>query len=376
MTIAVHRPARPVASLQGESDVPEDLPRLPDGATLDLVVLNNAACSTRPELFHPEPGDVKAERAAKRLCGRCPVQWECLKMALATNDEHAIMGGTTPAERSRLRSSYKVSRWRGQSREQVLADQALAETFRQARVERSRLFQDASAAVRAHELACQVGVWRTALALGLNNSDELVEVLEHWGLPPVPRRKQRSTVAEDRAATTAAFELVNQIGWYKAGQQLHTSQKTLRAAFATWGLGEPAGKPWQEAREFRRDRSAAEDALRLAVELGTDRAAEQLQTTRATPVPGVGPVGAGTADRSTRGRQGSQRAADRPQRRPDGRAGSSVQAALHREGGCRAEHGGGWLRRSEFSRPANAPRCDPRGVLHVLVWSPGWSLRS
>src|SRR6266498_3843867 len=173
MTIAVHRPARPVTSLQGESDLPEDLPRLPEGASLDLVVLNNAACAKRPELFHPEPGDAKAERAAKRLCGRCPVAWECLKMALATNDEHAIMGGTTPAERSRLRSSYKVSRWREQSREQ--------------------------------ELACQVGVWRASLALGLNNSDELVEVLEHWELPPVPRLKQRSTIVEDREATTAAF---------------------------------------------------------------------------------------------------------------------------------------------------------------------------
>jgi WhiB family redox-sensing transcriptional regulator len=282
MTITVHRRARVVTGLQDESDLPEDLPRLPDGTTLDLVVLNNAACSKRPELFHPEPGDVKAERAAKRLCGRCPVAWECLKMALATNDEHAIMGGTTPAERERLRSSYKVSRWREQSREQVMAGEASAAAFRQARAVRSRLFEDASAAVRAHELACQVGVWRASLALGLNNSDELVEVLEHWELPAVPRLKQRSTIAEDREATVAAFELVNDVGWYKAGRQLHATQDTLRAAFATWGLGEPAGKPWQEAREFLRDRAAAEDAMRLAMELGTDKAAQQLQTTRRT----------------------------------------------------------------------------------------------
>jgi WhiB family redox-sensing transcriptional regulator len=282
MTIAVHRPARPVTSLQGEGDLPEDLPRLPSGATLDLVVLNNAACGTRPELFHPEPGDVQAERAAKRLCGRCPVQWECLKMALATNDEHAIMGGTTPAERTRLRSSYKVSRWRAQSREQVMAEEASAETFRQARAARSRLLEDASAAVRAHELAGEVGVWRAALALGLNKSDDLVEVLEHWELPPVPRRKQHSTITEDREATTAAFELVNQVGWYKASRQLHAKQETLRAAFARWGLGEPAGKPWQEAREFLRDRAAAEDAMWLAVELGVEKAAERLATTKAT----------------------------------------------------------------------------------------------
>jgi len=203
-------------------------------------------------------------------------------MALATGDEHAIMGGTTPAERERLRSSYKVSRWREQSRGQVMADEASAAAFRQARAARSRLFADASAAARAHELACQVGVWRASLALGLNNSDALVEVLEHWELPPVPRLKQPSRIAEDRAATTAAFELVNEVGWYKAGQQLHTAQETLRAAFATWGLGEPAGKPWREAREFLRDRAAAEDAMRLAGEVGVVRAAEELQTTRRT----------------------------------------------------------------------------------------------
>jgi WhiB family transcriptional regulator, redox-sensing transcriptional regulator len=252
------------------------------GAMLDLVVLNNAACSERPELFHPEPGDVKAELAAKRLCDRCPVQWECLKMALATNDEHAIMGGTTPAERTRLRSSYKVSRWRAQSRQQVQADEALAATYRQARAARSRLLADGSAAVRPHELAVEVGVWRAAMALGLNKSDDLVQALAHWGLPPVPRRKQHSRVAEDREATEAAFELVNQVGWYQAGRQLHATQATLRAAFATWGLGEPAGKPWQEAREFLRNRTTAEDALRVAGEVGVVKAAEELATTRRT----------------------------------------------------------------------------------------------
>jgi hypothetical protein len=116
----------------------------------------------------------------------------------------------------------------------------------------------------------------------LNNSDELVEVLKHWELPPVPRRKQHSRITEDREATAAAFELVNQVGWYKAGRQLHAQQETLRAAFARWGLGEPVGKPWQEAREFLRDRSVAEDAMRLAAEIGVVRAAEQLQTTRRT----------------------------------------------------------------------------------------------
>ena len=63
---------------------------------------------------------------------------------------------------------------------------------------------------------------------------------------------------------------------------MHATQATLRAAFARWGLGEPAGKPWQEAREFLRDRSVAEEALRLAAEVGVVRAAEELGTTRRT----------------------------------------------------------------------------------------------
>jgi hypothetical protein len=120
------------------------------------------------------------------------------------------------------------------------------------------------------------------MALGLNKSDDLVQALEHWGLPPVSRRKQHSRIADDREATTAAYELVNQVGWYKAGRQLRATQATLRAAFARWGLGEPAGKPWQEAREFLRDRTTAEDALQLAAAVGVVKAAEELATTRRT----------------------------------------------------------------------------------------------
>src|SRR6266545_6560753 len=106
MTLTVHRPARPVSSLLADDPVElaADLPRLPHGATLDPQVLRGAACGNENlELFYPEPGDLAVEQAAKQVCAGCPVQQPCLEMALATGDQHAILGGTTPEERGRLR---------------------------------------------------------------------------------------------------------------------------------------------------------------------------------------------------------------------------------------------------------------------------------
>lgn len=41
--------------------------------------------------------------AAKAVCARCPVIAECLVWALEVDDEWAILGGLTPAERAELR---------------------------------------------------------------------------------------------------------------------------------------------------------------------------------------------------------------------------------------------------------------------------------
>jgi WhiB family transcriptional regulator, redox-sensing transcriptional regulator len=95
-----------VASLVADdpAELAADLPRLPRGITLDLEVLRDAACGEHDlELFYPEPGDTAAEQAAKQVCAGCPVHEACLDMALATGDQHAILGGTTPAERVPLR---------------------------------------------------------------------------------------------------------------------------------------------------------------------------------------------------------------------------------------------------------------------------------
>ena len=57
-----------------------------------------------PDLFFyadNERGHTKRERVAtaKAICDKCPVILNCLQRAVDTNDQHAIMGGTTPEER-------------------------------------------------------------------------------------------------------------------------------------------------------------------------------------------------------------------------------------------------------------------------------------
>jgi len=74
------------------------------------------ACQTEPpgrrlHLFFPEFGGTtpaeelaRTVKRAKRICFGCPVRWECLEASLVNEDAHGIFGGTTPAERSEIRS--------------------------------------------------------------------------------------------------------------------------------------------------------------------------------------------------------------------------------------------------------------------------------
>ena len=124
MTLTTHGPARSVSSLVADDPVElaADLPRLPRGITLDLEVLRDAACGEHDvELFYPEPDDTAAEHAAKQVCATCPVREPCLDMALATGDQHAILGGTTPAERIPLRRQRQVAHARRQAAQRATA---------------------------------------------------------------------------------------------------------------------------------------------------------------------------------------------------------------------------------------------------------------
>jgi WhiB family redox-sensing transcriptional regulator len=68
---------------------------------------SRAACSTTdPELFFPISAAGPSSRQvarAKAVCGRCQIRQACLDYALSSASVQGIWGGTTEAERRRLR---------------------------------------------------------------------------------------------------------------------------------------------------------------------------------------------------------------------------------------------------------------------------------
>lgn len=65
-------------------------------------------CQTSdPDLFFPGNYGLKYHRQiaeAKAACAECPFQVQCLEWALSRSDLDGIWAGTTPIERSRMRS--------------------------------------------------------------------------------------------------------------------------------------------------------------------------------------------------------------------------------------------------------------------------------
>ena len=62
---------------------------------------SQSACRSAPDpaIFFPSPGDTEALRAAKAMCGDCPVVQECLEYALSNNERYGIWGGKSTRER-------------------------------------------------------------------------------------------------------------------------------------------------------------------------------------------------------------------------------------------------------------------------------------
>ena len=59
--------------------------------------------NTDPELWFPETGEGQnIGKMARELCGRCPVQQECLTYALEADIRFGIWGGLTSENRLRL----------------------------------------------------------------------------------------------------------------------------------------------------------------------------------------------------------------------------------------------------------------------------------
>ena len=70
-----------------------------------------AACRDHdPELFFPltdqGPGAAQ-ERAAKAICGGCPLRSGCLQWALDTAQEAGVWGGTSEHERRAMRRAAR-----------------------------------------------------------------------------------------------------------------------------------------------------------------------------------------------------------------------------------------------------------------------------
>jgi WhiB family redox-sensing transcriptional regulator len=66
-----------------------------------------AACQDAdPDLFFPITWEQPSQSIdqARRICEACSVQPDCLDWALRTGEPDGIWGGTTPAERRRLRA--------------------------------------------------------------------------------------------------------------------------------------------------------------------------------------------------------------------------------------------------------------------------------
>lgn len=77
---------------------------------LDTVMppLDGALCVHRPDIFTPEVlrnnSDIKK---AKAICGHCPAAEPCLAWAMRNPSLIGVLGGTTAAERKRLRGSAR-----------------------------------------------------------------------------------------------------------------------------------------------------------------------------------------------------------------------------------------------------------------------------
>ena len=94
---------------------------------------SDAVCSTAdPELFFSVSSLSPALRQvaqAKAICARCHIQQACLRYALDVGPVQGIWGGTTEAERRRLRQRERQARARlaqEQATGPVLARQALS----------------------------------------------------------------------------------------------------------------------------------------------------------------------------------------------------------------------------------------------------------
>jgi WhiB family redox-sensing transcriptional regulator len=63
------------------------------------------------DFWHPDEGEgyTYATNRAVAICRDCPVRLQCLNHAMANNEMLGVWGGTTPAERKRMRRAIRES---------------------------------------------------------------------------------------------------------------------------------------------------------------------------------------------------------------------------------------------------------------------------
>jgi WhiB family redox-sensing transcriptional regulator len=79
-----------------------------------IAWMEGAPCKGLSGMFHPTlqwRGETQrlfhaTEKDAKAVCAACPVKEQCLEYAL-TNREYGVWGGTTEAERRRIRTARR-----------------------------------------------------------------------------------------------------------------------------------------------------------------------------------------------------------------------------------------------------------------------------
>jgi WhiB family transcriptional regulator, redox-sensing transcriptional regulator len=70
----------------------------PSNPILDEEWKNRGSCSgVNPALFYPE--SQASTKDAKKVCGSCPVRYECLEFAIEKGEKFGIWGGLTARER-------------------------------------------------------------------------------------------------------------------------------------------------------------------------------------------------------------------------------------------------------------------------------------
>ena len=73
--------------------------------------MEDAAClNTFTELFFYHNKSTKNSKVADalRICQACPVIKRCLQFAFDSNDQYAVLGGTTPGQRREMRRQATI----------------------------------------------------------------------------------------------------------------------------------------------------------------------------------------------------------------------------------------------------------------------------